>query len=152
MAKRKISKSSKRRLVILMPVVVFLIGYAIFTLVVTVGELYSLHHEEKELQENLTELKGDAEDLKTEINKLQDADYVARYARENYLYTKDGEYVIKVNEEETKEKKEKFTLAENYIIYGSLGLLALIILYIIIRHHRKKKKLKQKTNKRSTKK
>ena len=144
MAKRKISKSSKRRLVILMPVVVFLIGYAAFTLVVTVHELYSLHHEEKALQENLTELKGDAEDLKTEINKLQDADYVARYARENYLYTKDGEYVIKVNEEETKEKKENFTLAEDYIIYGSVGLFTLIIIYIIIRHYRKKKKSKRK--------
>lgn len=152
MAKRKISKSSKRRLVILMPIVVILIGYAIFTLVVTVSELYTLHNEEKELQNNLTELKGDAEDLKTEINKLQDADYVARYARENYLYTKDGEYVIKVNEDDTKEKKEKFDIAENYIIYGSITLFALIIIYIIIRHHRKKKKLKRKTTKRVTKK
>lgn len=147
MAKRKITKSSKRRLVILMPVVVFLIGYAIFTLVVTVGELYNLHSEEKELKNNLTELKGKAGDLKTEINKLQDADYVARYARENYLYTKDGEYVIKVNEDDTKTKKEKLDVAGNYIIYGSIGLFALIILYIIIRHHHKKKKHKRKTKK-----
>lgn len=148
MAKRKITKSSKRRLVILMPVVIFLIGYAAFTLVMTVSELYSLNKEEKELKENLTELKGDAEDLKTEINKLQDEDYVARYARENYLYTKDGEYVIKVDEKETKEKNEKLEFAENYIIYGCIALILLVILYIIHKH-RKKKKLEKKKRKKA---
>jgi len=50
----------------------------------------------------------ESKDLKNEINKLQDKDYVARYARENYLYTKDGEYVIKVDTEEKKEKNSKF--------------------------------------------
>ena len=28
--------------------------------------------------------------LKVEVEKLQDPDYVARYAREKYLYSKDG--------------------------------------------------------------
>ncbi len=143
MAKRKISKTSKRRLVVLTPLVVFLVGYAIFTLVVTVHELYTLHSKEQNLQNNLTELKSEAENLKTEINKLQDADYVARYARENYLYTKDGEYVIKVNGEETKEKKEKINIAENYIIYGSSLLFILIFIYIIVKHRKKKKNQKK---------
>lgn len=148
MAKRQITKSSKRRLVILMPVVIFLIGYAAFTLIMTVSELYSLNKEEKELKENLTQLKGNAEDLKTEINKLQDEDYVARYARENYLYTKDGEYVIKVDEKETKEQTEKLEIAENYIIYGCAALIVLVILYIIHKH-RKKKKLEKKKRKKA---
>ncbi len=143
MAKRKISKTSKRRLVVLTPLVVFLVGYAIFTLVVTVHELYTLHSKEQNLQNNLTELKSEAENLKTEINKLQDADYVARYARENYLYTKDGEYVIKVNGEETKEKKEKINIAENYIIYASALLFILIFIYIIVKHRKKKKNKKK---------
>lgn len=143
MAKRKISKTSKRRLVVLTPLVVFLVGYAIFTLVVTVHELYTLHSKEQNLQNNLTELKSEAENLKTEINKLQDADYVARYARENYLYTKDGEYVIKVNGEETKEKKEKINIAENYIIYASALLFILIFIYIIVKHRKKKKNQKK---------
>lgn len=129
-----------------MPLVCFLVGYAVFTFVVTMTELYTLNKEEKQLQEDLTNLKGNAEELKTEINKLQDKDYVARYARENYLYTKDGEYVIKVNEEEEKEKKKNFELASNYIIYGGITLIVLIILYIVLKH-RKKKKLDKKRRK-----
>lgn len=140
---KKIKKTSKRRLVILMPIVIFLIGYATFTLVVTVGELYNLNKQEKELKQNLTKLKGNAEDLKTEINKLQDEDYVARYARENYLYTKDGEYVIKVDEKKKKEKKKSFSISENYIIYGCTALGGLIVIYIIHKH-RKRKKLEKK--------
>ncbi len=145
---KKIKKTSKRRLVILMPIVIFLVGYATFTLVVTVGELYNLNKQEKELKQNLTKLKGNAEDLKTEINKLQDADYVARYARENYLYTKDGEYVIKVDEKKKKKETKKFEIAENYVIYGCIGFGVLVVIYIIHKH-RKRKKL---SNKRKTQK
>ncbi len=147
MAKRKMSKASKRRLVILTPVVVFLVGYAAFTLVTTVMEMYNLNREEKELKTNLNDLKGEAEDLKTEINKLQDEDYIARYARENYLYTKDGEYVIKTPKEEKKEQSDNFKINTDYIFYGSAILILLIIIYIFWRHRRKKKKLKRRTTK-----
>ena len=34
--------------------------------------------------------------LKSEVVKLQDPEYVARYAREKYLYTKDGETILKI--------------------------------------------------------
>ena len=138
MAKRKISKSSKRRLIILVPIVVFLVGYAAFTLVTTVLEMYNLNKEETNLKTNLNDLKGEAEDLKTEIDKLQDKDYIARYARENYLYTKDGEYVIKVDDEKKKEKNDNFNINTNYIFYGSGILIGLIVIYIFCRHRKKK--------------
>ena len=38
--------------------------------------------------------------LKSDVNKLQDPDYVARYAREKYLYTKEGELIIKMPKSE----------------------------------------------------
>ena len=34
--------------------------------------------------------------LETDVKKLQDPDYVAKYAREKYLYSKDGELIIKI--------------------------------------------------------
>ncbi len=34
--------------------------------------------------------------LNSEVVKLQDPEYVARYAREKYLYTKDGETILKI--------------------------------------------------------
>ena len=41
---------------------------------------------------------SEEEELKSEINKLQDPEYVARYAREKYLYSKDDEIIIKIEE------------------------------------------------------
>ena len=34
--------------------------------------------------------------LKVEVNKLKNPEYVAKYAREKFLYSKDNEYVIKI--------------------------------------------------------
>ncbi len=38
------------------------------------------------------------EELKDEINKLQDPEYMAKYAREKYLYSKDDEIIIKIED------------------------------------------------------
>ncbi|UKI29312.1 MAG: septum formation initiator family protein [Clostridium sp.] len=38
------------------------------------------------------------EELNSEVTKLQDDEYVAKYAREKYMYSKDGEYIIKIAE------------------------------------------------------
>lgn len=144
MAKKKITKTAKRRLTVLTPIVFLAIGYCAFTLITTVISIYKLHNEETELKEELKNLKGNSEELKTEIEKLQDKDYVARYARENYLYTRDGEYVIKVDETDTKQTEKKFEITDEQIIYGSVTLFALIFFYIILKHRKRKKEKKSK--------
>ena len=126
------SKQAKRRLTILTPILLLDLAYLLFTIGSNVLEMYKLHNEEAKLKEELKTLKGDSENLKTEINKLQDKDYIARYARENYLYTKDGEYVIKVDTKEEKKEKEKFTIDDKYVIYGGYSLGAIILLILII--------------------
>jgi cell division protein DivIC len=50
----------------------------------------------KELDATYKEKLKEEEKLQSEIIKLQDPDYVARYAREKYLYSKDGEIIIKI--------------------------------------------------------
>ena len=144
MAKNKISKQAKRRLTVLTPLVFLAVGYLLFTVVTTFTELYQLKNDEKKYSSELKKLQGNSEELKTEITKLQDTDYVARYARENYLYTKDGEYVIKINNDDEKTKNSKLIAYDKYIIYGSYFLLSLIILYVLIKNHRRKKKSKKK--------
>ena len=141
MAKKKVPKKAKRRLLVFGPIAVFIIVYCAFTLVTTGMDLYKLKTEEKELTEKLSTLKSDASDLKTEITKLQDKDYVARYARENYLYTKNGEYVIKTDEK-TEKQKEQTKKDEKYVIYACVGAIIFIILFIIIIHGKRKKKKK----------
>ena len=50
----------------------------------------------KELEENLREKE---EELKVDADKLQNPDYIARYAREKYLYSKEGEFILQIPEE-----------------------------------------------------
>ena len=104
MTRKKVPKKAKRRLLIFGPLAVFVIIYCLFTFVTTSINLYNLRKEEKMLNKKLAGLKADADSLKNEINKLQDKEYIARYARENYLYTKNGEYVIKLDEDGNKIK------------------------------------------------
>lgn len=144
MAKKKMTKIAKRRLTVLTPIVILAIGYCAFTLVTTVVSLYNLHNEEASLTQKLDDLKGESKELKNEINKLQDKDYVARYARENYLYTKDGEYVIKALDEEEKKTEKKFEIKDDYIIYGGIVIIALILFYIIMKSRKRNKKSMKK--------
>ena len=52
------------------------------------------------LNEKYEKLLEEEKALKSDVNKLQDPDYVARYAREKYLYTRDGELIIRMPESE----------------------------------------------------
>lgn len=54
-----------------------------------------------ELENKYNELLENEESLEGQVVKLQDPEYVAKYAREKYLFTKDGELIIdmKNNEE-----------------------------------------------------
>ena len=57
------------------------------------------YQEQKSLEKKLISLKNKEKKLKVDANKLQDPDYIARYAREKYLYSKDGEFILKIPEE-----------------------------------------------------
>lgn len=136
--KKKIPKASKKRLMVFGTISVIVILYFIFSFGYNVYRIYVLKQEQKQLQQEYTELKKDEKELRNEIEKLQDEDYIARYARENYSYSKDGEYIIKINEEESKQtetKKLDINIDYNYIIYGGV-----FIIFIIIVHTLRKRK------------
>ena len=61
-------------------------------------EIFDKYQESKDLEIQLSDLKEKEEELKLDAEKLQDPDYIARYAREKYLYSKDGEFIIKIPE------------------------------------------------------
>ena len=53
--------------------------------------------EEKDfLNSQLFKLEEEEKVLESDIQKLADPAYVARYAREKYLYSKDGELIIRL--------------------------------------------------------
>lgn len=94
---KKVSKKSKRRLLIFGMLSIVSIGYFLVTLFGYTYNFISLKNEEAKLQNQLVSLQDKKANLKVEIQKLNDPEYVARYAKENYLYSEDGEYVLKID-------------------------------------------------------
>ncbi len=96
---RNSKKKARRRMIFL--------GFSsimvIFVMTFTIGkywvEIIDKYQEKKELEKKLTKLKEKEEELKVDANKLQNPDYIARYAREKYLYSKDGEFILQIPEE-----------------------------------------------------
>ena len=134
---KRIPKASKRRLTLLGPLSLLIIIYFLFTVGVYGYRLINLSIEEKGLKEKLVSLQAEEESLKIEIQKLKDPDYLARYARENYLYSKDGEYIIKLEEKEKLKEEKNFDKYYEYIIYGA-GVVIIIVFIYVIRKSRKK--------------
>lgn len=54
----------------------------------------------EELETKYNELLENEESLEGQVVKLQDPEYVAKYAREKYLFTKEGELIIDMGDEE----------------------------------------------------
>ena len=100
MARRKRKKSKKfRRTVLLGFTSIFVIVAMVFTIGRYWIDIVNKYQEKKELERELTSLKEKEEQLRVDANKLQDPNYIARYAREKYYYSKDGEFIIKIPEE-----------------------------------------------------
>ena len=96
--KKNIKQNRNRRMIILGLGSIAII----ITMTLTIGkywvDIYDKYKEKQELEEKLAELQKKEKELKLDADKLQDPDYIARYAREKYSYSKDGEFIIKIPE------------------------------------------------------
>ena len=93
--RKKVRKSATRIMVfgISSIVISFVILGSIFKIVIDVVNKYK---EADMLEDKLADLEEKEEDLNQEIIKLQDPEYLARYAREKYFYSKDNELIIRI--------------------------------------------------------
>lgn len=121
-------------MVIFAPISVIIIVYFVISSINYAFNIISLHREEKELKVELAQLKENELDLKNEIEKLKDPDYIARFARENYLYSKNGEYIIKIEGKKESKKSNISKLKKEYLRYAEIGsgLFAILIFIWII--------------------
>lgn len=144
MAVRRISKASKRRLSIFGTLSLIAIIYFIFNLFYSTYNIYSLTMEKKNLENNYVKLQEEAENLKIDIEKLNDEEYLANYARENYLYSKDGEYILQLGEDITETSNTldiiNIKINRNYMLIGLCILILLMFIYIISKSTKKNKK------------
>lgn len=139
MKRKKFSRTSKRRLAFFGTLSLIVIGYAVFSFVYYSVNLLKAKNENINLENKLKSLQNDEENLKIEIQKLKDPEYIARYARENYSYSKDGEYIIKLDSSNKNEKQEKKP-NNNYIYYVVIGCCFIIIVTVLL--NKKKKPVK----------
>lgn len=58
--------------------------------------IYGKYQEQDELNKLLVQLKEEEQKLNLDVDRLQDPEYIARYLREKYLYSKDNEYIIRI--------------------------------------------------------
>jgi cell division protein DivIC len=84
-----------RRKTIIVTLVFLAVGGILFKSIFTTSmQIYEKKKEQKEYTVKLEKLKDKEDELNNTVTKLQD--YVARYAREKYLYSKDGEIIIRI--------------------------------------------------------
>lgn len=93
---KKVTKKDRRRITLLIIIFIPLLTVFVSNMFSYWSQIYNNIKEKKELESLYREILEEEETLKTEIVKLQDDEYVARYAREKYLYSKDGEIIIKI--------------------------------------------------------
>ena len=92
----KVSKKAKRRFLFLTLIVFGVFIYMIITLAGYWSKILDNKSVTNELGEKYELLLEQEESLKSEVTKLQDPDYVARYASEKFLYSKDGMTIIRI--------------------------------------------------------
>lgn len=96
MKKKKKSKKVRCRIVIFFIIFGSIIGSLSYSFFSNINKMLLIKKEKQMLTDSLSSLVEDEEVLNSDIKKLEDPDYVARYAREKYMYSKDGELIIRL--------------------------------------------------------
>lgn len=73
------------------------LSYSFFS---NVSKIIEIKNEKKALNDKIASLKEEQEKLNLDLKKLEDPEYVARYAREKYMYSKEGEIIIRLPDDE----------------------------------------------------
>ena len=97
---KKHKKSFRRKIKFLFAFVVFgviisTLGYNLFS---NVKSIYAMRIEKENLQNKIVELADEKEILEKDILKLKDPEYIAKYVREHYFYSKDGELILRIDD------------------------------------------------------
>ncbi len=102
---KKLKKKAKKqtfRMVVFGIACLFIIGGILTTITKVWLNIYDKYKEKQELENKILALKEEEEELTVDVERLQDPEYIARYLREKYFYSKNGEYIIRIPEESEK--------------------------------------------------
>ena len=94
--KKKSNKKAKIRICLFFIIFGSMIGYLSYNFFSNVYKILEIKEEKRFLEDKLIGLQDEEDVLNSDIKKLEDPEYVARYAREKYMYSKDGEIIIRI--------------------------------------------------------
>lgn len=96
---KAITKKDKRRLLIWTLIISVMVLYlGVFTYKYW-NKILKNNQLRDELKMTYEKTLADEKKLNSEVNNLQDPNYVAKFAREKYMYSKDGEIIIRITED-----------------------------------------------------
>ena len=93
--KKGVTKKEKRRLTIIILTFIFIITFMCINIFPDWLKIMANKKELTILETSYKELLDNEEALKAEVQKLQNPEYLERYAKEKFLYTKDREIIIR---------------------------------------------------------
>jgi len=93
--KRKVTKKEKRRLILITTIFAFIITFMCINILPDWLKIMANKKEISSLELSYKNLLDNEEALKAEVQKLHNPEYVERYAKERYLYTKENEIIIR---------------------------------------------------------
>lgn len=98
MTTKKNKMKWKYRLCLFVPVC----GLILIAVFASIGsywmQITQKYQEKRQLEAEIIALKEKEAQLKVDVERLEDPDYVARYAREKYMYSKEGEIILRLPE------------------------------------------------------
>ena len=95
---KKLSKKTKIRVTILVIGLIITCVFCVSSSFSYITQIIKTKNQINDLKLTYNQKLDDEEELKDEINRLQDPEYMAKYAREKYLYSKKDEIIIKIED------------------------------------------------------
>ncbi len=92
----KKTRKEKKRLVIISSMIVILMVLLVHSVARDWTEIMDNNHQIKQLTQEYNDLLKEEEKLASDVTKLQDSDYIARYAKEKFLYSQDGDIILRM--------------------------------------------------------
>ena len=96
--RKKYTATTKGRMFIVFVIFVFVIVTLGYTIILNFKQINDIKKELYALEAEKCSLLEEEEELEADIKRLSDPLYVARYAREKFFYSKDGEIILRIKE------------------------------------------------------
>ncbi len=91
------TRKEKNRLILISLTMIALLTYLGFNVYSDFTKIKANKSTTSELKSEYETLLDEEKKLNSEVTKMQDSSYVARYAKEKYMYSSDNELIIRID-------------------------------------------------------